>query len=528
MKKILFVAFVLCAGVSFGQQNDYNSSVDKLKEFIFKLNKYYVDSVDNSKIAEDAIKGILTNLDPHSIYIPADELKEMNEPLKGNFEGVGIQFNILKDSIFVISTISGGPSEKVGIMAGDRIVEVDGENVAGIGITNLDVQKYLKGPKGTKVTVGIKRDGNRKLLDFDIIRDKIPIYSVDAWYMANPETGYIKLNRFSATTREEMHQAFSDLKEQGMKNLILDLKGNGGGYLRTAIQLADEFLSEDKLVVFTEGRSYPKEETFATKEGRFEEGKLAILIDEGSASASEIVSGAVQDWDRGVIIGRRSFGKGLVQKPLGLGDGSAIRLTTQKYYTPSGRCIQKPYDDGVEAYKNERLDRFERGELTSIDSIGLPDSLKFFTNNQRIVFGGGGILPDLFVPLDTTNSSDYYSACLRKGLMNTFSLTYADKNRKELTDRYKTDDAYIDAFAMDDVIKDFIAFAEKEGVEYVDEDYQKSKLFFTTRIKALIARSLWDRTSFFKVINPILPAYQRALEVMEDDTFKRLGLAQTR
>lgn len=494
---------------------------------MYKLNKYYVDSVDNEQATEDAIKGILNNLDPHSIYIPADEVRAMNEPLKGNFEGVGIQFNILQDTIFVITPISGGPSEKVGIMAGDRIVKVDGENVAGIDITNSDVQKYLKGPKGTKVVVGVKRDGTSDILDFEIVRDKIPIYSVDAWYMANPNTGYIKLNRFAATTKEEMQVAFDELKEQGMKNLILDLKGNGGGYLRTAIQLADEFLSEDKLIVFTEGRSYPKDETFSTKEGNFEAGKLAILIDEGSASASEIVSGAVQDWDRGIIIGRRSFGKGLVQKPLGLGDGSAVRMTTQKYYTPSGRCIQKPYDDGKEAYRNERLDRFERGELTSLDSIDFPDSLKFMTNNNRIVYGGGGILPDLFVPLDTNNTSEYYSSALRKGYMNTFSLTYADKHRQKLLSSYSTDDAFIKKFDIDKIMEEFKDYCTEKGLEYNDEDYQKSEVFFTTRIKALIARNLWDRSSFYKVINPIVPAYNKAIEVMNDGTFRKMNLAHT-
>lgn len=508
-------------------QEDYQTSVEKLKEFMFKLNKYYVDSIDHEKVTEDAIKGILNNLDPHSIYIPSDELKAMNEPLKGNFEGVGIQFNILKDTIFVITPISGGPSEKVGIRAGDRIVKVDGENVAGIEINNSDVQRYLKGPKGTKVVVGVKRDRSKEILDFEIIRDKIPIYSVDAWYMATPKTGYIKLNRFAATTKEEMQAAFVDLKSQGMKNLILDLKGNGGGYLRTAIQLADEFLTEDKLVVFTEGRNYPKDETFSTKEGNFEEGKLAILIDEGSASASEIVSGAIQDWDRGVIIGRRSFGKGLVQKPLSLGDGSAIRLTTQKYYTPSGRCIQKAYTEGKEAYRNERIERFERGELTSLDSIDFPDSLKFLTKNNRIVYGGGGILPDIFVPLDTNNTSEYYSKALRKGLMNTFSLTYADKNRNRLMNQFYSDDEFVENFDINSLMPEFFEFCASEDVEHVEEDYRKSEIFFKTRIKALIARSLWGRSSFYKIINPIIPAFNKALSVMRDDTFKRLNLAQT-
>ncbi len=525
-----YIAIILFSFLSLGsaaQVNDYNSSVEKFKEFLYKLNKYYVDSVDNEQATEDAIKGILNNLDPHSIYIPADEVRAMNEPLKGNFEGVGIQFNILQDTIFVITPISGGPSEKVGIMAGDRIVAVDGENVAGIEITNRDVQTYLKGQKGTKVTVGVKREGSKEILDFEITRDKIPIYSVDAWYMATPNTGYIKLNRFAATTKEEMQIAFDDLKAQGMKNLVLDLKGNGGGYLRTAIQLADEFLSEDKLVVFTEGRNYPKDETFSTKEGNFEEGKLAILIDEGSASASEIVSGAVQDWDRGVVIGRRSFGKGLVQKPLGLGDGSAVRLTTQKYYTPSGRCIQKPYDEGKEAYRNERLDRFERGELTSLDSIDFPDSLKFMTKNNRIVYGGGGILPDIFVPLDTNNTSEYYSSALRKGYMNTFSLKYADKHRQELKDKYASDDDYINNFKVEKIIPEFIKYCKKQGLEYDEEDFKKSEMFFNARIKALIGRSIWDRSTFYKVINPIIPAYQKALQVMNDGTFRRLNLAQT-
>jgi carboxyl-terminal processing protease len=434
MKKLTLCALISVISLSFNPlaaQND-DFGTNKIEALLYHINKSYVDSVDNETMVEDAIKGILNELDPHSSYIPADELIAMNEPLKGNFEGVGIQFNIFKDTLLVVQTISGGPSEKVGLMAGDQIMKVDGENIAGIGLKNTDVMKLLKGPKGTVVNVSIKRGNTKKILEFEITRDKIPIYSVDAGYMANPNTGYIKVNRFAKNTVTEFNEALDTLREQGMKNLILDLQGNGGGYLRTAKALADEFLKDGDLLVFTQGRSFPKDESFATSGGSYEKGKLIVLIDKSSASASEIVAGAIQDHDRGLIIGRRSFGKGLVQKPVQLPDGSAVRLTTQRYYTPAGRCIQKSYEEGVDAYRKEKYERLEKGELSSMDSIIYPDSLKFFTANNRVVYGGGGIMPDLFVPIDTTMGSEYYYAVVRKGAMNSFALDFVNKSRSSL------------------------------------------------------------------------------------------------
>ncbi len=508
------------------QSQDYN--LETFTTLLYQINEMYVDSVNNDKLLEDAMVGMLEKLDPHSVYIPADEVKRMNEPLKGNFDGVGIQFNILKDTIFVVSPISGGPSEKVGIMAGDRIVTIDGENWGGVGIKNSDVTRLLKGPKGTVVEVGVLRRGTKKLIDFEITRDKIPLYSVDAYFMADPQTGYIKVNRFAATTMQEFREGITALKAKGMKNLILDLQGNGGGYLRTAIAMADEFLSEGELLVYTEGRAYPKNETFATNRGDFEKGKLAILIDEGSASASEIVSGAVQDWDRGVIIGRRSFGKGLVQKPVSLPNGSMVRLTTQEYFTPAGRCIQKPYDEGKDAYLKEKSERYEKGELMSLDNMELPDSLKFYTKrNKRVVYGAGGIIPDVFVPLDTSFSSDYYTDVIRKGIMNAFVLNYSNQHREKLIAQYPNVDAFVSDFNVDkDLLKEFFAYSAKEEVPKVDKDYQTSQLFIDTRIKALIARNLYNTSAFYQVINPILPAYKKAMDVMSDDTFKRLKLVQ--
>ncbi|MDB4795804.1 S41 family peptidase [Flavobacteriales bacterium] len=500
---------------------------NKLNALLYHIESIYVEDVDMESLVEVAIINMLEEMDPHSVYIPAEELQAADEPLNGNFEGVGIQFNIFRDTIMVVSPISGGPSEKLGIMAGDRIVTVDGEVVAGTGVTNKDVQRLLKGPKGTLVTVGIKRGNDPELLVFEIIRDKIPIYSVDASFMVTPEIGYIKVNRFAKTTMTEMYRAFAKLRASGMQDLILDLQGNGGGMLRTAIQMADEFLSGDKLLVYTEGRSFPRENTNARIPGRFEQGRLVVLIDQGSASASEIVSGAVQDWDRGLIVGRRSFGKGLVQRPVRLTDDSAVRLTVQKYYTPAGRCIQKSYEDGVDAYRKEKYERFESGELMSMDSLELPDSLKYATRiTGRTVYGGGGILPDVFVPLDTTDNSPYFSSILRKGLDSRFALTFVDSIRSELEVRYPTEDDFIAKFEVDEeMASDFQTFVANEGIEWSEEEWGRSGDAISLRLKAMIGRNLLEQSTFYRVISGLNETLQKAVMILEDGTFERSKLA---
>ncbi len=486
----------------------------------------YVDEIDDDQLVEDLIRNMLKGLDPHSSYIPADQLKEVNEPLRGAFEGIGIQFNILNDTIVVISPISGGPSERVGIQAGDKIIYVEDEKVAGIGITNEGVIKRLRGKKGTQVTVKIKRHGTKELLPFTITRDKIPIFSIDASYMATPEIGYIKINRFAATTIDEFRKALNELKGQGMESLILDLRGNGGGYLNTAIELADEFLDKNKLIVYTEGHSSPRQEAESTARGGFEKGKLVVLIDEGSASASEIVSGAIQDWDRGLIIGRRSFGKGLVQRDFTLPDHSVLRLTIARYYTPTGRCIQKPYDKGIEAYHQEIIDRFNSGEVIHPDSISFPDSLRYQTPNGRIVYGGGGIMPDIYVPLDTSSNSNFYSALIRKGILNQFSLNYVDKHRAELKKEYPALDQFIANFPQEEAYRELLDYAREKGLEPKPEDLERSHHMIATQAKALIARDLWNTSAYFQIINPTSDAYQKAIEVIEKDEFKAMHVEE--
>ena len=529
LKSFLALLFVLSLFAAKAQKSDPASTVEKFNTLLYYIEQMYVDSVDSEALVEAAIEHMLEELDPHSVYISSEELAEANEPLNGNFDGIGIQFNILKDTIFVVSPIAGGPSEKLGIQAGDKIVTIDGENVAGIGITNTDVMRLLKGPKGTEVSVGVKRNRVKNPIEFDIVRDRIPIYSVDATFMIDDEIGYIKVNRFAKTTMRELREGIASLKDQGMNSLVLDLQGNGGGLLNTAIEMADEFLSEDKLIVYTEGRVFPKDETFARRTGMFEKGRLIVLVDEGSASASEIVSGAIQDWDRGLIVGRRSFGKGLVQRPVQLPDGSAVRLTVQKYYTPAGRCIQKPYDDGVEAYRMEKYERYENGELMSLDNLELPDSLKFKTNiKHRTVYGGGGILPDIFTPIDTTYASEYFSQILRSGAMNQYILAYVDQHRSEFESSYPTPESFINNYQLtDDVLKGMIAYAEKEEIPFSEEDWNTSKVAIEIRTKALIGRNLFDYSVFYKVVNVLNPAYKKAVQVLRDGTFEKAKLAHS-
>lgn len=427
--------------------NELKGSINTYNEALPYFDLIYADSVTNGFITEYGIRYMLEQLDPHSSYISLEDLHDMEAPLKGSFTGVGVRFQIDKDTIVVAEPIPGGPSEKVGIMAGDKFIYIDDELVAGIGIKNSGVRSRLLGEKGTEVKVKMKRKGVNELLSFTIKRDKIPIYSMDASYMAAPGIGYVKLNNFSATSVQEIRGAINDLKRDGMKDLILDLQGNGGGYLMTAVNLADEMLDGTKTVVYTEGRAYPKKLYNTRYKGLMEEGRIIVLVDQNSASASEIVSGAIQDWDRGLIVGRRTFSKGLVQKPVSLPDGTTVRITTSRYYTPSGRCIQKPYDDGSIEYRKEKYGRYETGELFHEDSIKVNDNDVHYTMvKNRKVYGGEGIIPDVFVPLDTTGTSDYFSQLLRNGIFSGFTLNYVNDNREKLQDKYPTFDKYKEGF----------------------------------------------------------------------------------
>ena len=520
MKIIVRVLIVICLVISFlptGAQS-YQRDAYKYGQFLLMLERFYVDSIDTDKIVEDAIISELKGLDPHSTYISSEDVKKMNEPLQGNFEGIGISFNILKDTLFVITPIPGGPSEKVGILAGDRILKVDSENIAGVGLTNEDVFSLLRGEKGTKVTVSVKRRSVEDLLDFVITRDKIPINSLDAAYSIDGDIGYIKLNRFALTTMEEFLREAKELKSAGVQNLILDLTGNAGGYLDVAASLSDQFLNSEQLIVYTDGLNSPRREYLASTKGLFKEGNLIILIDEGSASASEIVSGAVQDWDRGIIIGRRSFGKGLVQRQLELPDGSMIRLTTAKYYTPTGRLIQKSYDNGLEEYQNEIYSRYEHGEFISKDSIEFPDSLKYKTLvNQRIVFGGGGIMPDIFVPIDTSSYTDYYGDLIRKGILNQFMLEYVDKSRKKLLTAYPDFKKYKNEFIIEpSLLEQLFEFGVDEGLLLNQDEMEISKERISLTMKAYIARDLWSTSEFYEIINEEDNNLKKAIEVIKN------------
>jgi carboxyl-terminal processing protease len=492
----------------------------KLMEVMNKVSNYYVDSIDEESFVEKTIVQMLHELDPHSSYISADELKEMNEQLSGEFEGIGISFNILNDTIFVVGTIPGGPSERVGIMAGDRIIRVDGEDVAGIGIANSGVQKRLKGAKGTEVDVTVYRKSTGREIDFSIKRDKIPVFSLDASYMTGEDIGYIKLSRFSQTTAREFETALKELQKEGMESLILDLSGNGGGYLRIAIELADQFLSKGRQIVYTEGNKVPRRDYTATSKGLFEDGKLVIMIDESSASASEIVSGAIQEWDRGVLVGRRSFGKGLVQQPFRLSDGSEVRLTIARYYTPTGRLIQKPYDEGYDDYAMDIINRYNSGELNNSDSIIFPDSLIYKTLvKQRTVYGGGGIVPDYFVPIDTTAYSEYYRKLISRGVFNQFVLKYLDANRPALEKKYKNFSSFKNKFNPSLEMDELIAFAEQEGISYEQDDWKLSGERIGLLFKAYIARDLWESGNFFQIYNDYDPTYQKAKEILTNPEY---------
>lgn len=486
---------------------------NKIDQILKLVENRYVDSVDAEDLTDKTIAELLTQLDPYSAYIPAANYEEVNQPLEGNFEGIGIEFYKLNDTILVVSALSGGPSEQVGLRGGDKIVTVDSVPVAGQNLSNEDIIKKLRGKKGSKVVVGIKRNGQKELMSFTITRDRIPIYSVDIAYMVAPEVGYIKINKFSATTAEEFRQAFAKLRGSSpIKGLVLDLRGNPGGYLDAAIRLADEFLPTGKLITYTEGRTQPRRDFSSSSSGLFETGKLVVLIDEGSASASEIVSGAIQDWDRGEVIGRRSFGKGLVQEQFDMRDGSAVRLTVSRYFTPSGRSIQKPYESGKSS--DDFLERLERGELFSADSIHQNDSLQFRTASGRLVFGGGGIMPDVFVPADSNKFSDYFNAINNTGTLIQFSYVYADQQRAQL-ERFKTAEAYVKGFQVDAaLVQALMAYAKSEGIENKGEAYKKDLDTIRLYLKANIGRQLFSNEAFFPVIQQRDKTLQKALEVL--------------
>jgi carboxyl-terminal processing protease len=522
MKNILArisVVIILCIAINMQSSSQvFTKEEFKYIRFLEYLERFYVDSVNTDKIVEEAIIHQLEEMDPHSTYISKEDFDKMNEPLQGNFEGIGISFNILRDTLFVITPIVGGPSEKLGILAGDRIVKVDGKNIAGIGITNENVYSLLRGAKGTKVIVSILRRNEPALLDFTIVRDKIPINSIDASYVVGDGLGYIKLSRFAMTSTEEFLAAAQDLKKKGATNLILDLTGNSGGYLDVAASLADQFLDDKKLIVYTQGLHAPREEKLAGEEGLFEKGKLIVLIDEGSASASEIVAGAIQDWDRGILIGRRSFGKGLVQRQLVLPDESVIRLTIAHYYTPSGRSIQKSYVKGTEDYEKEIYNRYEHGEFNTADSIKFQDTLKFKTLiKQRTVYGGGGIMPDIFVPVDTSSYSNYFRDLIRKGILNQFVLQYVDKNRDYLKKTYTDFAKFNKEFNVDSVLfADLNSYAQNAGLKFVQHDFDISENQLKISIKAYIARDIWSASEFYEIMNQNDKNFLKAVEVMKN------------
>jgi carboxyl-terminal processing protease len=493
---------------------------NKFNDVISYIENEYVDSVNREDLVEEGIVGILDHLDPHSQYITAEEFHEVNDPLLGNFEGIGIQFRIEKDTIIVVQTIPGGPSEKVGLLPGDRIVEVNDSIVAGTGITNREAMRKLKGPRGTRVEVSIYRRGLSDLIDFVITRDIIPTYSMDIAYMAKEDVGYIKLNKFSATTYNEFKEAVDELKGEGMSALILDLRDNAGGYLQAAIDISDEFLEKGKLIVYTEGENQPRETFYATQKGSLENSDIVILIDEGTASASEIVAGALQDNDRGHIVGRRSFGKGLVQRQLDFPDGSALRLTVARYYTPTGRCIQKPYDkkNGFEDYYIESYHRYLNGEMENVDSIPLTDSLKYTTPGGKTVYGGGGIMPDHYIAIEKDEELKYYNTLLQNGLVFRFSFEYADNNRQQLQEEYPDFKTFNDQFEVTTaMIENLATYAQKNGVKEDKEGLKYASDKIRILMKAFIGRNLYDDKGFYPIYHQLDKTFLKALDLLQKE-----------
>lgn len=521
-KIVALVAILLSQALTVGAQfritHSDDSPLRKLQFTEVAITNLYVDNVDEDKLVEDAIRGMLNELDPHSSYLTPKEVKDSNEPLNGNFEGIGVQFNIIEDTLLVIQPVTDGPSEKVGIIAGDRIVSVNDTAIAGVKMSKEEIMKRLRGPKGTKVRLGVVRQGIRDQLEFIVVRDKIPVKSVDAAYMIRSGIGYIRIGSFGATTHQEFLESLDNLRSQGMKHLVLDLQENGGGYLKAAVDIANEFLQKGELIVYTEGRKVPRTEYAADGDGAFMTGKIVVLVDGYTASAAEIVTGAIQDHDRGIVVGRRTFGKGLVQRPIDLPDGSMIRLTIAHYYTPSGRCIQKPYKKGDNKdYAMDMLNRLKSGELTNADSVHFADSLKYETlREHRIVYGGGGIMPDEFVPLDTTLYTRLHRELAAKGIVIQQNLRYVDNHRKELQGRWASFADFKQNYEVPRSLVDaVIAEGEKQGIKPHDEaELEKTIPYLSVQLKALIARDLWDMSEYFSVFNEQSAMVQKALEVI--------------
>ncbi len=522
----LIISLSIIAGIFIGNKlipvktNTFHSTLNlntssKISSILRLIQENYVEKVSIDSLEEIAIPMILKNLDPHTSYLPPVVNEKAHEDLSGNFEGIGVQFNIQEDTVLIINTISGGPSEKVGVLAGDRIVTINDSLFAGIGITNKDVISQLKGKKGTKVKIGIKRRGIAELINFEIIRDKIPLYSIDISYMLNKEIGYIKISKFAGTTYGEFMEAAVKLKKNGMKKMVIDLRDNGGGYLDAAVNIIDEFLPKGKMIVYTEGNFRKRIDYFSTDNDLLIDVELVVLINSWSASASEIVSGAIQDNDRGTIIGRRSFGKGLVQEEFEFRDNSGVRITTARYYTPAGRCIQKSYNDGIDSYYSDIYHRAADGELANADSTNFPDSLKYYTPNGKVVYGGGGIMPDVFVPVDTISYTEYYRKITSKGLIYKFALIYADNNRSKLQ-VLKTASEINNYLEKENVLKQFVDYAIKEGIISTKNDYTLSRKLIKTSLKAFIARNIIDNKGYFPIIKEVDNDLNKAISVLEE------------
>ena len=516
---LLFVSALPAAAqmhINYGK----NSPLRKLQIAELAINNLYVDSVDEGRLVEDGIRGMIEKLDPHSSYSTAKETKAMNESLNGSFDGIGVQFNMQEDTLLVIQTILKGPSERAGILAGDRIVAVNDTAIAGVKMAREEIMRRLRGPKGTKVKLTIVRRGIKDKLTFNVTRDKIPVKTIDGYYMIRPQVGYIRIGSFGATTYKEFMTAVGELRAKGMRDLILDLQDNGGGYLQAAVQIANEFLQPKDLIVYTEGRKFPRQEYHAQDGGSLREGKVVVLVNEFTASAAEIVTGAIQDQDRGLVVGRRTFGKGLVQRPVEFEDGSMMRLTIAHYYTPSGRCIQKPYTKGDKKDYSMDLDqRYKHGEFYSADSIHFADSLKYYTlRKHRTVYGGGGIMPDYFVPLDTTQFTTFHRNLVAKNVVLEQDLKFMDSHRKELKKQYPDFASYMARYEVpQSLVNAIIAEGKKQKVEPKDAAELKATLpYLRLQLKALIARDVWDMSEYFQIMNEQNKTIQQALRLIAE------------